>query len=114
MKNAQTLNEEAIAIRLCDALEQEAAQFGRPFADIDRLANTVEFEIEGSRYARFTIECFGPDAFSFYPAVRNGQNIMWLNVPATPEKASTLDEVVAFFDSELAAVAGPETKPGHL
>ncbi|MBI3435176.1 MAG: hypothetical protein HY056_08885 [Proteobacteria bacterium] len=78
--SADGLDGESVAARLREWLRRDCERFSAPLANIEQWARNVEFEIVGSEYPRFTIECLGPAAFRFYPAVRNGEAITWLNI----------------------------------
>jgi hypothetical protein len=70
---------ERVAIRLCEHLRAECERFNAPVNEIERWALNVELELDGPRF--WTIECYGADAFHFYPAhVAGDGQIVWLNV----------------------------------
>jgi hypothetical protein len=91
---------ETVARILFEALEAEGKDAG--IADIWHYGISVEMVLTNGEY--WAIECFGPDAFHFYPGVVGEGSVTWANVWVAPDY--TLDKLIERLSAVTASARG--------
>jgi hypothetical protein len=104
-EQAAELDGREVAVRLYGHLRADCQRLNIPVKELGHWAINVEFELEGPRF--WTVECYGANAFHFYPAhVDADGQIVWLNVWVRDDMA--LEELIEELTKEFGLRASDE------